>query len=263
MQVSRFWQRVLLLAAAMFGVVPLFAQVRVQGIVFDGSMTNGLQEVYVTSGSGAIAVTDSLGHYVIGVSETDSIYFSYLGKRTPYFRVKEIANTEEFDISMYGVASINITPLYIKPNSYHLDSLENREEFRELFDYQDGGYMQDAKMRSGRGAGLGVGVDFDMLLTGRAIQKSRSSTQRWMIAEERVNYVDHRFNKTLVKELTGLTPPALDTFMHTYRPSYELLQSFETEVDFRRYIQESGKFFSEEWEQIQATRRSRFINDTL
>lgn len=238
----------------------LFAQVIVSGTVFDGSMINGLQEVDVISGNGGHAVTDSLGHYHIRLSEKDSLYFSYLGKRTPWFPVRDMQNPDVFDVSMYGVESVSITPLYIQPNSYHLDSLENREEYKELFDYEGGNYLSGAKTR---GRGLGVGLNFDMLLTGRNIERSRESTQRYMIEDEHQKYIDHRFTRSLVEHLTGLTSPALDTFMKMYRPSYEQLQSFESQVALDQYIVNEGKYFPEMWAQIEAYKRRHYVDTTL
>ena len=36
--------------------------------------------------------------------------------------------------------------------------------------------------------------------------------------QERQKYIDYRFNKSLVKRITGLEPPLLDSFMVRYRP---------------------------------------------
>jgi hypothetical protein len=261
MQVSTRWQTVLLMVIGLLlSGSRLSAQVIVQGTVFDGSMINGLQEVDVTSGSGAHAITDSTGRYHIRLSEKDSLYFSYLGKRTPWFPVKDMQNPDAFDVSMYGVESVSITPLTIQANSYHLDSLQNREEYRELFDYEGGNYVTGGKTR---GRGLGVGLDFDMLLTGRNIARSRESTQRYMIEDERQRYIDHRFTKALVGRLTGLLPPALDTFMKMYRPSYEQLQAFENQVALDQYITEAGRSFPEMWAQIEAYKRRHFVDTTL
>lgn len=225
------------------------AQIVVKGTVYDGSMLNGLGEVDVHSGSGATAATDTLGRYHIKVPETDSIFFEYLGKRTAWFPVKLMANPDDFEISMYGIASVNLTPVTVTANSYHLDSLQNREEYKELFDYGDPGMIDGGKMH---GRQFGVGLDFDMLLTGRAIEKSRMSTQRYLIEDEKQRYIDHRFNKALVGRLTGLTHPALDSFMKMYRPSYDQLKTYANEIEYYQYIQEAGKSFKEYWPEIVA-----------
>jgi hypothetical protein len=64
---------------------------------------------------------------------------------------------------------------------------------------------------------------------------------------EQDKYIDHRFNVTLVKKITGLKSPALDTFMLEYRPSYEQLQHFESEYQYLEYIKLNSEYFSQSW----------------
>jgi hypothetical protein len=70
-----------------------------------------------------------------------------------------------------------------------------------------------------------------------------------LLEEERDKYVDHRFNKILVKKITGLQPPALDIFMRTYRPSYEFIQNCENDYEFYKYIKDCGLYFSQRWKE--------------
>jgi hypothetical protein len=65
--------------------------------------------------------------------------------------------------------------------------------------------------------------------------------------EEQDKYVDHRWNRAMVRRVTGLEPPKLDSFMRQYRPSYEFIKSCETDYEFYKYIQEWGRFFEENW----------------
>lgn len=221
------------------------AQVEVRGTVYDKTMVTGLGEVNVSSASGAAAVTDSLGRYHIKLRLDDTLYFSYLGKRTPDFFVKDLPDPEHLDIAM-GVVGESLPEVVVTANTYHFDSVENRREYQDIFNYQSPNYLDNAKM--GRGRGIGVGLDLDMLIGGGArIDRSRLSTQRYMQEDERQRYIDHRFSKTVVKRLTGLQPPLLDTFMHTYRPTYEFLQSVATDWDLYEYIQEWGISFKEIW----------------
>ncbi|WP_315818869.1 hypothetical protein [Paraflavitalea speifideaquila] len=69
-------------------------QIRVSGRVFDMSQSNPMQAVSVMSNSGAGTITDSLGRYSLLVPETDSIWFSYLGKPTPKYAVQSIRNIQ-------------------------------------------------------------------------------------------------------------------------------------------------------------------------
>lgn len=218
-------------------------QVQIKGTIYDRSLRFVLPGVSVMATSGAGTATDSLGHYSIRLSSGDSIYFSYLGRFTARFPVQKLAPDQPFDMSLQ-VAIDSLPSVYVRPKDYHMDSLENREEYRKIFDYGGPDYIDN--MKAGKGGRMGVGLDFDMLFQGRQIRRMEAF-QRRLQEEERDGYVDHRFTKSLVKRITGLQPPALDTFMRQYRPSYEFIQRCENDYEYYKYIYDWGKYFSELW----------------
>jgi len=223
-------------------VLSASAQVEVKGTVYDISQQYGMRGVSVVSTSGRGTMTDSLGHYRIMVSIGDSISFSYLGRGTAKFPVKDLPAGYPFDMSLQ-VAIDTLPAATIWNRSYRLDSMENRKEYQKAFDYQSG-LLHNMKME--RRPGFGVGLDLDMLIDGKANRRMEALQSRleW---EEKDKYVDHRWNRAIVRKITGLEPPALDTFMRQYRPSYEFIQSCQTEYEYYKYIQEWGKFFDEDW----------------
>jgi len=212
------------------------AQVEVKGTVYDKSRLFAMQGVSVLGTSGQGTMTDSTGHYVIRLGADDSIYFSYLGKYTARFPVKGIVAGYPLNISLAVV--IDSLPLVVvRPKLYRYDSLENREEYRRVFEYEPDYFA------SGSG---GVGLNLDMLFSGKK-NRQMLALQRRLLEEERDKYVDHRFNKTLVRKITGLKAPALDTFMRVYRPSYEFIQNCENDYEFYKYIKDCGLYFSRTW----------------
>ena len=204
------------------------AQVVIKGAVYDRSQLFAMPGVSVLGTSGVGTVTDSTGHYRIRLLATDSIYFSYLGKLTVKFPVKEITYPEEFDMSLQ-VNIDSLQPVYIKPRNYEGDSLENRMEYEKIFDY--GGPDVLDNMKSGSGM-PGFGFNFDMLFDG--------ARNRRMLAFQK---------RLLVKRVTGLEAPALDTFMRLYRPSYDFIQTFATDYEYYEFILRSSKYFLEIWKQ--------------
>jgi hypothetical protein len=104
--------------------------------------------------------------------------------------------------------------------------------------------MDDVK--TGRRGGIGVGFDMDMFFHPGANRRMLAFQQR-LVEEEQDKYVDHRFTRHVVKRVTGLQAPALDSFMRWYRPSYEFTRSCATDWEFYEYIQKSGKNFLEIW----------------
>ncbi len=221
------------------------AQVHVEGTVYDQTQQHPVQGVSVISTSGAGTMTDSLGRYSIRLSNADSIYFSYLGKATSKFPVKRIPDLSQFDMSL-DMPIDSLPSVFVGPSSYRLDSLENRKEYKKLFDYDGSDVLQSMKSKAGRN--FGISLNMDMMLDAKR-NKRMENFQEFLVQEEHDKYIDHRFTRALVKRLTGMEPPALDTFMRQYRPTYEYLLATPSEWEFYGYIRDTGKFFMEIWKQ--------------
>ena len=56
--------------------------------------------------------------------------------------------------------------------------------------------------------------------------------------QEQDKYIDFRYNKGIVKKLTGLKSPALDSFMVKYRPDYYFVQA-RNDLELYQYIWEA------------------------
>ncbi len=220
-----------------------FAQViEIKGAVYDGTQQYAMQGVSVVSTSGAGAKTDSLGRYKLMVPLSDSIVFSYLGRGTAKYPVKDMPRGYPFDVSLQITMDTLPAALVRSPN-YHTDSLANRQEYAKAFNYSKG-MMHNMKLD--RRASFGIGLDLDMLLNPKAGREMQTLQDR-LVWEEQDKFIEHRWNKAVVRRVTGLEPPALDSFMRQYRPSYDFIQSCKTEYEFYKYIQEWGKFFEEDW----------------
>lgn len=251
MKSPKLLQQVLLITVLILCNQILIAQVQVTGTVYDRSQMHPMPGVSVVATSGGGTITDSLGNYSIKLRSTDSIYFSYLNKPTDKFPVKKIPADQPFDISL-EVDIESLPTVLVNPKIYRQDSLENRIEYQKIFDYGKD-YVTDVK--SNRGGGMGVGIDFDMFFDGRKTRRILAFQKR-LEQEEKDKYIDHRFTKALVKKITGLEPPALDTFMVEYRPSYEFIQSFETEYEYYKFISDWGKSFNEIWKEEHAVKKN-------
>ena len=65
--------------------------------------------------------------------------------------------------------------------------------------------------------------------------KSMEKFRERLEDQEREKFIDHRFNKALVRRLTNLDGDDLNIFMLRYRPSYAFTLT-ATEYDFQLYI---------------------------
>lgn len=204
---------------------------KVRGAVYDSSRSYPLEAVSVLSTSGRGAVTNADGVYEIEVTEKDSIWFSYLGKPTMKFPVAAIQNTLQFDISLH----INIPTLKevkIRPRNYRQDSLQNREDYAKIFNYQKPKLKTVTPQYGG-----GVGFDLDEIINMFRFRRNRSIAgfQKRLLEQEEEKFVDYRYSKALVRRLTLLTGNELDSFMRIYRPSYTFTR-FANDYDFQTWI---------------------------
>ena len=85
--------------------------------------------------------------------------------------------------------------------------------------------------------GMGVGFDLDEIINMFRFKRNRSmaSFQRRLLLEEEDKFIDHRFNKALVRRLTLLDGAGLDSFMRLYRPSHTFAK-MAGEYEFQYYI---------------------------
>ena len=216
-------------------IPPVFSQARfkVTGKIYDVSRLIPLPAVSVISTSGLGTVTDSMGRYSIVVSESDSIWFSYLGKPTPKYPVKAIPNINQFELSLH-VSVTNLPAVIVKSPNYRLDSIQNRRDYEKAFDFQKPG-LSPSVNPDGR-----VGADLSELIGMFQFRRNKRMAQfrDRLLREEEDKYVDHRFSRALVIKLTGLRSPELDTFMRLYRPSVWFIR-VSTDYELGSYIKES------------------------
>jgi plasmid maintenance system killer protein len=202
---------------------------KVRGYVYDSSRNYPLEAVTVQSTSGKGTITNADGFYEIDVNEKDSIWFSYLNKPTIKFPVLKMSSPLSFDISL----QVNIPTLKevkVRPRNYKQDSIQNRIDYAKIFNYQK------PKLRP-VGAGTGVGFDLDEIINMFRFRRNRSmaSFQKRLLIDEEDRFIDHRFNKALVRRLTLLEGTELDSFMLIYRPSYTFTK-MAGEYEFQYYI---------------------------
>ncbi|MDP4265300.1 MAG: hypothetical protein Q8941_22430 [Bacteroidota bacterium] len=211
---------------------------KIKGTVYDSSRNFTIELVSVLSTSGRGTITNVNGEYEIEVTDKDSIWFSFLNKPTKKFPVAKINNPFSFDISL----QINVPVLKevrIRPRNYRQDSLQNRQDYAKVFNYQK-------PKLSPTMSGMGVGFDLDEIINMFRFKRNRSmlAFQRRLEAEEQEKFVDHRFSKALVRRLTQLTDTALDSFMVIYRPSYEFTL-LTGDYDFQKYIKDAFERFKQ------------------
>ncbi len=214
------------------------AQYKVKGTVYDSSRIYRIEAVTVMSTSGQITMTDSMGRYQINVGEKDSIWFSFLGKPTPKYPVLKIADVNQFDIALQLKSDV-MQEVRIKSRSYRMDSIENRKDYAKIFNF----HRPTVGSMTTIGPN-GAAIDLDELIRVFQFRKNKSTEKfrERLEEQERQKFVDHRFNKALVRRLTKLDGDDLNVFMLRYRPSYAFALT-SSEYDFQMYIKKCFELF--------------------
>jgi hypothetical protein len=206
-------------------------EVTIHGTVYNMYRTKPLDGVSVICTSGRGTATDSNGNYALVADLKDSISFSYLGKATMKYPIKDINYYSGFDISLH-VDPVELKEIRVMPHNYRDDSSQNRKDYEKIFDYKKPGF----KITDGSG-GLGAGVDLNSLIEmfeRNKINRTKAF-QRRLVDEEQDKYVDHRFARSVVLKITHLQGDELDSFIIKYRPSYTFCKK-ATDYDLYDYI---------------------------
>lgn len=217
-----------------------YAQLTVSGTVYDITKKNPIEAVSVLSTSGNGTFTDSTGYYSLTVSERDSIYFSYLNKATPKYPVNGIGNLSAFDISIQKKV-LQLPNVFVKQRNYRIDSLQNRLEYQKIFNYKKPGLSTSSSPSPGN---VAVGLDLDELINMFKFRKNKRMVafQNRLVREEQEKYISHRFNKGLVRKLTGLKEPQIDSFMAEFRPTLEMVTYFN-DLELGQFVMEAFKYY--------------------
>lgn len=235
-----------LLALWMFLALGVYAQrnVLLRGAVYDSSRFVTIPSVKITSTGGAIAYTDSIGHYSILVGSGDSVSFYYRGKSTAWFPVKDIKYPMGFDISLQVTLPgkyKTLKEVVIMGKNYREDSLENREKYRKVLGYEGAGLrLTETDASMGGVPGLDPNEIINMFRFRR--NQSLKSLRNRLLEEEMEKFVDYRFNKKIIKNISGLEGDELERFMTLYRPDYEFC-ALATDLDFYQYILDASRRF--------------------
>lgn len=228
---------VFLIAAIVLVLLPAQAGAQsweLKGTVYDISQRKPLEAVTVLSTSGKGTLTDSLGHYRIRVTEKDSIYFSYQNRVTTKYPVAKFEDITQFNTALH-VRTYSLPMVTIMPRDYRIDSLRNRREYEKYF-----GWEKPNPLNSINIGPTAVGMDPNVIINMFRFKRNRqlASLQQRLLQDEQDRYIDYRFSKKYVKELTHLEGDALNAFMKKYRPPYDFVL-LTNDIELGYYIQQS------------------------
>lgn len=208
-----------------------------------------LDSVKVFTSSGHRASTDIDGSYHIPITgKTDSIWFYYNNKNTIKYPVDTIKNKQEFEVRIllpYPIFPKGYLPtVTVRARDYYEDSVELRSNYAKIFNWEKPGKAL------GKSVGVspqgGIGVDFDQIINlfRFGYNKRQEVYQKFALQIEQDRYIDHRFTRKKIEDLTGLKDKDRDEYMKMYRPTYHELILLN-EIELGKYIEITYKKYLE------------------
>ncbi len=153
------------------------------------------------------------------------------------YPVDTISNVSSFEVGLH--IDVKWLPeVKVLSHNYKLDSIQNRRAYAKIFEYKKPGLALSSKSGTYIPGGVTVGLDLDALINMFRFRRNRQlqSFQTRLLKEEQDKYIDHRYSVSLVKQLTLLEDPELESFMTDYRPDYDILQQMN-DLELGYYIQ--------------------------
>lgn len=93
-------QKIIISSLLILSALHSKSQIWLTGRVYDSTRMVAVPSVKVSTKKGVVTYTDSIGRYGMNVDKNDSVTFTFLGKSTIYFPVKEINYPAGFDIAL-------------------------------------------------------------------------------------------------------------------------------------------------------------------
>jgi hypothetical protein len=225
---------ILLFAFYLCSAGSLTAQLLISGTVYDSTKVNFIEDVRVESTGGISVMTDSMGKYKILATEKDSLSFIYKNKPTIKFAVKDIADPANFNISLHVKVKSKygtLKEVIVVARSYREDSIENRQQYADVFNFRKPGISSSISPDGAVGADLGEIINLFRFRRNKQIRAFQARLEK----QEQEKFIDYRFNRNFVRRITQLDGDQLDTFLVRYRPTYEFA-SLADEIAFNKYI---------------------------
>lgn len=218
-------------------ILSLFAEKNLaQGIV-SGKVYESVNQLPVegvsirNKNTGGGELSDRSGFYSVNASAGDSIEVYILGYKRFKFKVTGSASDAKKNVYL-TIEKFNLPEVEVLARrNITRDSLNNRRENAALFAY---------RRRSVGKAILGSffnPVSSLQSLVDMGKNRRLKHFQAHLVAEERDNYIDSRFTRENVEDITGLKGKELEDFISVNKPSFEFTQNAK-EYDMLVYIKE-------------------------
>lgn len=212
---------------------------QLSGMVTDKQTGQFISGAIIRS-SKATVLSDYHGQFTISVKNTGDTIKVISPDYTPY----QIAITSSTTTLIITLDKQTITLKEVKISAEKnriADSLETRKMFAKNFNAAAPKFKDIVRVTPGVGLVpvAGLTVIPSELIKAIAYKGSREyKFKKRLVTDENDKYIDSRFNKTLIAQITKLQADSLSDFMDRYRPTATAIKRM-TDYDIRTYIKKS------------------------
>lgn len=196
-----------------------------KGVVFKEGTVQRMGKVLVADLTNtALTSSDDLGTFQLQCAMGDTLLF-----RQKDYADKKVAITNQNTVMVYMQTNINLNQVDIK-------GLSKKQELQQVMgEYNSQGIYSNGKPSLGSTILSPLNGLYDLFGSG---PKQARRFQRYASNEMEQTAVDRRFTRPLITRITGLKDDSLQTFVQSYKPSYEDIKAWN-EYDLINYIRRS------------------------
>jgi len=214
---------------------------KITGVVIDKATGQAISGAFVTLGNSKTS-TNFQGLFEIGLSGlNDSLQVAHFGYKTYKTLLSKAITTVHIELEP-GVISLKEVTIHSNRDAdFKKDSIENRVAYAKQFNYKGPTVMDAFTGNSNKGPGELVSIN-PLILIAAFTKKSTPEYKfnKILVRDEEAEYVDRKFNRGIVSQITGLKGDTLSTFLVNYRPTYQFAKK-ATDYDMEVYIKDCLK----------------------
>ena len=235
--------RYLLLLICLATGIHCFGQT-LTGAVVDKTTRLAISGALVSMGRSK-TYTNSYGVFELTPSSlTDSLKITHFAYKTYSALVNKATGTLRIELEPLVISLNTVT---VKGSrDFKQDSINNRITYASQFNYKGPTVMDAFSGNPNKQPGELISVN-PLILIAALTKKSTPEYKfrQTLLRDEQSDYVDRKFNRGIVGQVTGLKGDTLAEFVTRYRPTYEYVKK-STDYDIEVYIKESLKAFERE-----------------